>query len=73
MLLSLFFVNAGMATPPSNYKGMQTRSKTEAISETTRKSAKRPLFPEEQPESKKKKTKVYNMIVPNLLMAATTQ
>ncbi|PWA36919.1 helitron helicase-like domain-containing protein [Artemisia annua] len=45
----------GMMTPPSEYKGMQTRSKTEAMSETSRKAAKRPLFLEDQPESKKKK------------------
>ncbi|PWA58989.1 nucleic acid-binding, OB-fold protein [Artemisia annua] len=47
--------SGGMTTPPSDYKGMQTRSKTEAMSETSRKAAKRPLFLEDQPESKKKK------------------
>ncbi|PWA54645.1 hypothetical protein CTI12_AA408530 [Artemisia annua] len=44
-----------MATPPSTYKGMQTRSKSEAISKMNRRSAKRPLFPDEQPDNKKKK------------------
>ncbi|PWA54234.1 nucleic acid-binding, OB-fold protein [Artemisia annua] len=47
---------SNMATPPSTYKGMQTRSKTEAISEMNRRSAKRPLFPDEEPDNKKKKT-----------------
>ncbi|PWA92201.1 nucleic acid-binding, OB-fold protein [Artemisia annua] len=48
--------SSDMTTPPSTYKGMQTRSKTEASSEVNRRSAKRPLFPEEDPDNKKKKT-----------------
>ncbi|PWA87133.1 nucleic acid-binding, OB-fold protein [Artemisia annua] len=47
--------DADVTPPPSTYKGMQTRSKTEANAELTHRSAKRPLFPEEEPDNKKKK------------------
>ncbi|PWA93934.1 nucleic acid-binding, OB-fold protein [Artemisia annua] len=51
-LISTTGTETAIATPPTPYRGMQTRSKTD---DAARKTIKRPLFPEEAPDNKKKK------------------
>ncbi|PWA67829.1 helitron helicase-like domain-containing protein [Artemisia annua] len=52
-IISTTDTETAIATPPTPHTGMQTRSKTD---DAARKAIKRPLFPEEAPDNKKKKT-----------------
>ena len=59
-----------MLTPPTLQMGMQTRSKTDAASDNTRKATRRQLFADEQSESKKKRRNAQN-VTPTMLLITT--
>ena len=61
-----------MLTPPTLQMGMQTRSKTDATSDNTRKATRRQLFADEPSESKKKRRNAQNVTATMLLITTVT-
>ena len=61
-----------MLTPPTLQMGMQTRSKTDATSDNTRKATRRQLFADEASESKKIRPNVQSVTATILLISTAT-